>query len=109
MPKLLVLDKDYADEFDVQGFAVITDNDFPIWRDKLLAYTHDIEFYFGSNEALFWENGRDLFSYLDILDISDEYANFLAGTFSTANNDLGIIAKFGTGSGVFSLDEIFYA
>lgn len=108
MPKLVKLNTDYSDEFNVECFAVISDDIFPRWKSKLGSHDNEIEFYFGSNEFLNWCTGSDLLDEFSIEDINDSQAHALKALLPASRNSLGIIAEFGTGSGVFSMDEIFY-
>ena len=108
MPKLVKLNTDYCDEFDVKCFAVIKDDWFPNWESKLENHNKDIEFYFGSNEFLGWSNGQELLEELTISDISTEQSSVLESLFPAHPNGLGIVAVFGTGCNLFDMDEIFY-
>lgn len=108
MPKLIKLNKDYCDEFDVKCFAVIKDDCFDSWEAKLEAYDTEINFYFGTNEELNWRSGTDLLEEVIIEDITEVQAEALKVLFPAYDNRLGIIAEFGTGCYVFALDDIFY-
>lgn len=108
MPKLVKLNTDYDDEFDVKCFVVIKDEWFPNWESKLESYNKDIEFYFGTNEFLTWNNGQELLEELTISNISIEYSLVLESLFPAQPNGLGIIAVFGTGCNIFVMDEVFY-
>ncbi len=108
MPKLVKLNTDYSDEFDVKCFAVIKDDSFDSWEAKLEAYDKEINFYFGTNECLDWCTGIDLLNEFSVEDITEAQADALKELFPASDNGLGIIAVFGTGCCVFALDEIFY-
>ena len=108
MPKLVKLNTDYCDEFDVKCFAVIKDNCFDSWEAKLEAYDKEINFYFGTNECLDWCTGLDLLNDLSIEDITQTQEIGLRALFPAIENSLGIVAIFGTGCEIFALDDIFY-
>lgn len=108
MPKLVKLNTDYSDEFNVECFAVIKDDSFDSWEAKLLGHNEYINFYFGTNEELNWSSGSDLLDELSIESITEAHADTLKALFPASDNGLGIIAEFGTGCYVFSLDDIFY-
>lgn len=108
MPKLVKLNTDYCDEFDVKCFAVIKDDSFDSWEAKLEAYDKEINFYFGIDECLDWCTGLDLLNELLVEDITEAQADTLKILFPAIGNSLGIIAVFGTGCQIFALDDIFY-
>jgi len=60
MNKLLVVFKDnYADEFDVEGFAVVDQLEWARYIEHLLkdyGKTDTITWYLGSNEEIYWES-----------------------------------------------------
>jgi hypothetical protein len=78
---LLKLDSNYADEFDVSGLLIV---DREQWeKDKLLIgdYKKSLEMYFGSNESLDYENGKEFLEEIEEMVITEEQEKFLKKIF----------------------------
>lgn len=97
MSKILVKFNDnYADEFDVDGFMVISKNQFD--KDvelvkKWFADYGDAEFYFGTNEALSYDDFDDWFNSFSVTEITDDEAQVLTKLFG---NSWSNRVEFGT-------------
>lgn len=69
---------DYADEFDVFGFDVMTQEQFDKYDEDAKKYfetaTEDLECSFGSNEAVTFSSYTDWSNCLELISISDEEA-----------------------------------
>lgn len=89
---LVSISADYADEFDLNEWMVMTVGEYKNMAEKLNGYENEIEWYFGTNESLSYSDGEDLLSQLSIKKISQEEANVL--------NDL-FDGSFDGGGGVF--------
>lgn len=90
MYKLVKFKKDYADEFNVCGISLYTEEDL----DKTLTYLkdnfdklNDKEYYFGTNECLEFSNYDEITQSIVISDISEEtykeLKNILSDDFGT--------------------------
>jgi hypothetical protein len=74
----------WADEFDVEGFAQMTKEDF----DRLLASAESmlnkrgvIEYGFGTNEDFTWQSVGEFRNCFTILDVTEEQENIIASVF----------------------------
>lgn len=82
MPKILVsFSKNWADEFDMNGFSVFEKKDFDKLMSDINDYfdngdigPHEIEEYFGTNECLTWTSMEEVLSCFDFTNISDDEA-----------------------------------
>lgn len=73
--KLVVFEKNWADEFDVDGFAVLTDDEA---KDHLNTIANIGEWYFGTNEG--WEEGEIEEDDYKVTEITEDHAEFLIAT-----------------------------
>ncbi len=73
--KLLVTaDVNYADEFNMSEWQTMSVGDFRSMAESLKEYEDEIEWYFGSNEELRFDDGNDLLGCLSFKIITeDEY------------------------------------
>lgn len=87
MSKILVKFSDnYADEFDVDGFMVIDKDQFNKEVElikRLFDEYGEHEFYFGTNEALSYDNFNQWFDTFSVTDITDAEADVLNRLFGT--------------------------
>jgi hypothetical protein len=95
---LVIMDKDYADEFDCEAFAVFdSEQDWLLALDKIKTIEEE-EFFFGSNEYLCDFDDGDF----TVKEISDEEAEIISKLFFSEFSK-----GFGTGSRVLTdIDEI---
>lgn len=77
--KLLILNDNWADEIECEGFMVVTEEEYKDWNDWLDKQT-DFEFSIGTNEDLCYDDKADLLSKVTVKDISDDEAKYLTDT-----------------------------
>lgn len=71
---LAVWNCNWADEFDTEGFLVITDENWNKFVEALTDKDCKQEFYFGTNEALEFEDKNDYLRHFEVKEISAEEA-----------------------------------
>src|SRR5574338_610881 len=98
--KLLVkFDSNYADEFDVEGFTIMTENDWEAHKTKVTNfftaldktrekdrwgnYRNPVEVYFGTNEQMIYETLDCYLTSFKVSEISDEEVAILQKHFGT--------------------------
>jgi hypothetical protein len=76
---LVELSMDWADEFTVNGFRVMTESQWEDHKRLVRKKKEDshIEVYFGTNEALEWEGAEEYIDSFSITEITDEEADVL--------------------------------
>jgi len=83
MTKLLVkFGSDYADEFQVSGFAVTTSKAWAQHESAARAGKWPQSRYFGTNEGIEWNSAEDYLSCFKVVEITDAEAKFLAKSFN---------------------------
>lgn len=93
---LVTVSANYADEFDFSEFSAMTVADLKDIVNKLENYDNEIEWYFGTNEDLIFDDGKDLLSNFSYEKITED-------EFEVLDNLFG--GSFDGGSGVF--DHIY--
>jgi hypothetical protein len=88
MPVLLKYEDDYADEFDVYGFMLMTDEEWNKF-EKVIDCMEDFpqEFYFGTNEQIIYENKENVKRAFKPIRISLEDAKVIKKLFGNQYND----------------------
>jgi hypothetical protein len=85
--KLLVkMDADYADEFSVYGFSIMSQEDYDKMMElaaKAIKHRGEIEVGFGTNEGLLWDSVEGLKRSFTIRKITDQEAMTLENMFGT--------------------------
>ena len=77
MPVLIKSSHDYADEFNVHGIKVMTDNEWNYFKEAICNIKYPFEIYFGTNEQLEFESSGDILRGLTIIKIGiEEVATF---------------------------------
>jgi hypothetical protein len=95
---LVTVNANYADEFDMSEWSVMTVGKYEEIVEKLEAYDDEIEIGFGTNEEFRFNNGKDLLSNFDVKPISIEEADVLFKLFD---------GSFDGGSGIIDyVDEL---
>jgi hypothetical protein len=89
---LLDFSADYADEFDVEGFSIMTDAEWNIFQKKFQQHQGQYSFGFGSNEDIEFENGQEVLDSIGVKNITKE-------EYDTINK------FFGTSYGKFPYDD----
>lgn len=76
MSKLLVIMRaDYADEFDVEGFSILSEEQFNQMikgAKKEIKENGFLDVCFGTNESLIWENADDFKRDFKVKEITDQ-------------------------------------
>ena len=76
---LVKLNANYADEFDVDSMWVTTEEDHIALLADLKEHEDNIhdgnEIYFGTNEAIYFDNYEELMHSLDVVEITPEFYN----------------------------------
>lgn len=86
MPYLVSLEVNYADEFDVRWATVFTDEHWKYFKALLEEFpTNDFQFYFGTNEMVWFDLSKDTFRYLYLSDIEADVVNDVSHIY---NSDL---------------------
>lgn len=87
--KLLVFEDNYADEFDVYGFALYSEEKYNQWIQLLDMLEFPFESYFGTNEEIAWTDKGDLLSKIKIRDISNEDSLVIKNVFPLYYDEYG--------------------
>ena len=72
---LVKFEDNYADEFDMSGFQIMTKDTYQEMRDAIVGFfkKHSImEMYFGTNEAMYWESASDMLGAFTSVEITAE-------------------------------------
>ena len=69
---LAIFNADYADEFDVSGFELVTEKYWTEFETKCKSVTKKFDIYFGTNECLTFKNGQQLLSQINVTIITRE-------------------------------------
>ena len=73
----------WADEMDIEGFSIMSTGQFIQWAKtveevaKKIDEGHSFEWYFGTNEWINWDSGKDFKEAFSCEVITDEEANIL--------------------------------
>ena len=79
--KLVVFQKNYADEFDVYGFTIMDAKEFNDFQLDVNTSEYPVEKYFGTNEYIEFNDVEEVFESLSITDISGEQEDFIESRF----------------------------
>lgn len=85
---LVKFEDNWADEFDVQGFQIMNQEELDSYFNAIDNYGYFMPgereiFYFGTNQSLGWDSKEDFLSCLTITEISEEQANTIKELLST--------------------------
>jgi hypothetical protein len=69
---LVKFQADYADEFDVYGFTVMTENQYIQFRNDLEKVEWPSENYFGTNEAIVFQSLKDYENAIEVIEIDEK-------------------------------------
>jgi hypothetical protein len=78
---LIKFSGDYADEFDVQGFRVLREDQYAEFVERVKNAQYPQEVYFGTNEYIEFYSASSYLSGLEVEEISDNEAEVLLGLF----------------------------
>jgi len=87
---LVTAEVNYADEFDMSEFTTMTVKDFKEIVNILKDYDDEIEWYFGSNEELSFNDGKDLLSCLEFKVITQEESDVIDTLFDGSFGEAGV-------------------
>jgi hypothetical protein len=76
MPILLKFNENYADEFDLEGFMAISDDEWNAYKEKIkvLIGKNSFQYSFGTNQSVEWNSAEDYLGSFDVTNISqNEY------------------------------------
>ncbi len=97
MVYLAKFSSDYADEFDVYGFTIFdTEDEFnkavsEFYRGYKEDFgTEDVEWYFGTNEFIYFPTEEDIKKAYTLIKISGEHADFLISQFGDSWGNLPV-------------------
>ena len=80
---LVKLTDNWADEMDIEGFSIMSTGQFTLWAKtveevaKKIDEGHSFEWYFGTNECIVWNSGKDFKEAFSCEVITDEEAEVL--------------------------------
>jgi hypothetical protein len=80
--KLLICEKNWADEFDTHGFMVVTDKQWDYYQKVVNALEYPQEVCFGSNECHEFNSPNDFFRSIKVVEITKEESDILIRLFS---------------------------
>lgn len=109
MKQLVIFKDNYADEFDVESFAITDSDEMPKLFGLVNLYFEffpkkELELYFGTNEALIFEDYESFHRCFTIHNISEQETNVFYKFFPTYLPNQPI--EFGTSPGIFDLNFI---
>jgi hypothetical protein len=90
---------DYADEFYVNGFVVVTSDSWKEYLESLNEMEFPIEKYFGTNESMEFESAQSYLDQIDVKGVTDEEFAVFKKFFGKSYSDDISFGKF------FWLDE----
>ena len=91
---LMQFESDYCDEFEVQGFSLITLDQYKMYQfvvDHQDEYIDDFDISFGSNEELYFEDLSDFLDYVTVHEISTNDYRSINAYFG---NNYGLVHPF---------------
>lgn len=92
MQYLMTFSKYYYSEFSVGGFSVVeTPHELDNISSTIENYENPIEIYFGTNQYFEFENGKDIWNYINVKPITNEEAKTLENLFDSS---YGILTPF---------------
>ena len=79
---LVKLEFDYADEFDVYGFQVLSDKEWQDMQEAIKRTEYPQDFYFGTNEEIIIESAEELLRGIKAFEITESEAEVLKKFFA---------------------------
>jgi len=68
MSVLVKWTEDWADEFDMTGFRIMSDKHWNSFQEALKLISYPQEMYFGTNEAYNFEDAQDIMSGIEVVE-----------------------------------------
>lgn len=85
MQYLMTFSKYYYSEFSVGGFSVVeTPHELDNISITIENYKNPIEIYFGTNQYFEFENGKDIWNYINVKPITNEEAKTIENLFDSS-------------------------
>ncbi len=82
MQYLMTFSKYYYSDFNVEGFSVIeTPQELDNISSAIENYENPIEIYFGTNQYFEFEDGKDIWNYIEVVRITDAAAKTIENLF----------------------------
>lgn len=78
--KFVSFSRDWADEFNAYGFALMTDDQWKLYESELKS-RNSLSYFFGTNEGWEDETGQSFLDDMEVSDITDDQAKFLTEIF----------------------------
>ena len=86
MSKVLVKWSDnWADEMDLEGFAVMESQEWKDIKKKFEKHDHGFDISVGTNEDIDYSDGKDFLRHIETKNISDDEAKMLKKLFGEGN------------------------
>ena len=82
---LLTVSVNYADEFDMSEWLIIDAGTFKKVIEVAENYDDEIEWYFGTNEELFYDDGNEMLSEIEVNKITQEEADSVISVFDMSS------------------------
>jgi hypothetical protein len=79
--KVVIFERDYADEFDTYGFATFTEEEYQKFLENIDKADYPAEYGFGTNEAHEFQDAEDYKSSMRVVDITEEEHKILRKIF----------------------------
>ena len=84
---LVIYEGNWADEMDISGFCTIDGESLADAKKEICAYKNEIEICIGTNEEVYYENGKDFWENLNIKEITTEQSKVLSDLFNGDDSD----------------------
>ena len=93
--KIVRLHRNWADEFDVIGFSIMTDEEYEAFKEAMDKLPEDLsneefEFYFGTNEAISWTTKSAMERDIISRDITKDEVDTIKGVLGMHGNEYGL-------------------
>lgn len=92
MPVLLNQKIDWADEFDIEGFEIMDEDQWVEYQEALTEAEYPIEQYFGTNEFVEFESFEDLMRSISVKFISENEKEILTRLLDVKYGSYGVTA-----------------
>lgn len=101
---LVTFDDNWADEMDIEGFAVATEDQLELFKRDLMAANYPTEIYIGSNQSIGYNDFDDYWACVDHEEITLEEYNLISKLFSAkfeTYNEEGVESSYPNAYGTF--------
>lgn len=95
MSKVLVKWKtNWADEMDVDGFVIMTDNEAKNLRENLSELKDSFDICVGTNEYIDYNDGKELLREIEFIPVNDQEVSMIAKLFGSSYGCYQFYQKF---------------